>query len=308
MRTYLEHARNAIYAVCRRFGWRAICSFFRRILGCRTAMSQDFQIIQFQIDPEAIKKLLNRQRNQLVGCMHAHNELVVLNRLLMFSLNDVAEGPLHDHAHGVQMWTVMQLLTGKLFETWEMLVARFLGSNPEDPAIAALSDKHKEDLAWLKDYFGDKPRKETALRTIRDKTAFHYDKLNLDEAVGALTEQESMIYVAEHPANACYYLGSVLVFRAVFSAIADKAIDTSSMSESERVSAGSKIALGALNEANLHIHNVLYGLIKLLLEQSIGGSLDDLEQLRIPVAGAPKPAMVALPMFIDIGTRDDEAP
>lgn len=271
-------------------------------------MSQDFQIIQFQIDPEAIKKLLNRQRNQLVGCMHAHNELVVLNRLLMFSLNDVAEGPLHDHAHGVQMWTVMQLLTGKLFETWEMLVARFLGSNPEDPAIAALSDKHKEDLAWLKDYFGDKPRKETALRTIRDKTAFHYDKLNLDEAVGALTEQESMIYVAEHPANACYYLGSVLVFRAVFSAIADKAIDTSSMSESERVSAGSKIALGALNEANLHIHNVLYGLIKLLLEQSIGGSLDDLEQLRIPVAGAPKPAMVALPMFIDIGTRDDEAP
>jgi hypothetical protein len=55
-------------------------------------MSQDFQIIQFQIDPEAIKKLPNRQRNQLVGCMHAHNELVVLNRLLMFSLNDVAEG------------------------------------------------------------------------------------------------------------------------------------------------------------------------------------------------------------------------
>ena len=57
-------------------------------------MSQEFQIIQFQIDPEAIKKLPNRQRNQLVGCMHAHNELVVLNRLLMFSLNDVAEGQL----------------------------------------------------------------------------------------------------------------------------------------------------------------------------------------------------------------------
>jgi hypothetical protein len=269
-------------------------------------MSHDFHIIRFQIDPEAIKKLPNRPRNQLVGCMHAHNELVVLNRLLMFSLNDVAAGELHDHAHGVQMWTVMQLLTGKLFETWNMLAERFLKSNPEDPAIAALSNAHKKDLAWLKDYFGDNRLNETALRTIRDKTGFHYDKLNLDEAVAALTEQESMIYVAEHPANACYYLGSVLVFRAAFAAIAYKAIDTSSMDESEQVAAGVKIAQADLNEANVHIHNVLYGLTEMLLEQTIGGPLDDLEQLRIPVAGAPKPAMVTLPMFIDVGKRDDE--
>ena len=214
----------------------------------------------------------------------------------------------YDHAHGVQMWTIMQLLTGKLFETWEMLVARFLGSNPEDSAVAGLSEKHKEDLAWLKDYFGDKPRKETALRTIRDKTAFHYDKLNLDEAVGALTEQESMIYVAEHPANACYYLGSVLVFRAAFATIADMTIDTSSLNESERVAAGVKIAQADLNEANFRIHNVLYGLVKLLLEQAIGGPLNDLEQLCIPVTGALKPAMVALPTSIDVGKRDDAAP
>jgi hypothetical protein len=45
-------------------------------------MSRDFQIIQLDLDPEAFKRLPNRQRNQLVGCMHAHNELVVLNRLL----------------------------------------------------------------------------------------------------------------------------------------------------------------------------------------------------------------------------------
>src|SRR5580693_8996643 len=44
-------------------------------------MSRDFQIIQLDLDPEAFKRLPNRQRNQLVGCMHAHNELVVLNRL-----------------------------------------------------------------------------------------------------------------------------------------------------------------------------------------------------------------------------------
>jgi hypothetical protein len=35
----------------------------------------------------------------------------------VFSLNDVGEGLLHDQAHGVQMWCVLQVLTGKLYET-----------------------------------------------------------------------------------------------------------------------------------------------------------------------------------------------
>jgi hypothetical protein len=111
-----------------------------------------------------------------------------------------------------------------------------------------------------------------------------------------------MIYVAEHPANACYYLGSSLVFRAAFAAIADKRVDTSSMNESERMAAGVKVALDDLNEANFHIHNVLYGLIKLLLEQSVGGSFDDLDRLDIPVAGAPKPSSIVLPMFVNLGS------
>jgi hypothetical protein len=60
---------------------------------------------------------------------------------------------MHNHAQGLQMWTVMQLLTGKLCETWKMLYVRFLKSNPVDPAIAALNDAHKQDFAWLRNYF-----------------------------------------------------------------------------------------------------------------------------------------------------------
>jgi hypothetical protein len=117
-------------------------------------MSREFHIIQLQLEKGALKRLQNRQRHQLVGCMHAHNELAFLNRLFMFSLNDVGEGELHDHTHGMQMWTVQQLLTGKLFETWNMLAERFLAANPEDPAVARLSDDQKTSLTWLKAYFG----------------------------------------------------------------------------------------------------------------------------------------------------------
>lgn len=46
----------------------------------------------------------------------------------------------------------------------------------------ALSRRIKR-LQWLTDYFGkDKPFKDSALKIIRNKTAFHYDRLNLTEA------------------------------------------------------------------------------------------------------------------------------
>src|SRR5689334_7187790 len=141
-------------------------------------MSKDFQLIQHHITNETMSALSARQRNQFVGCMHAHNELSFLNRLLLFSLNGVGEGDLHDAAHGVQMWCIMQLLTGKLFETWNMVRERFLTARPEDPALAALPQQARESLDWLKNYFGDEKLTDSALRTIRDKAAFHYDKLN----------------------------------------------------------------------------------------------------------------------------------
>ena len=55
-------------------------------------MSKDFEIIQLEIDESSIQGLDNRLRNQLMGCMHAHNELAVLNRVFMFGTNPVGDG------------------------------------------------------------------------------------------------------------------------------------------------------------------------------------------------------------------------
>jgi hypothetical protein len=161
--------------------------------------SQDFQIIQLEIGETALRKLTNRERNQVVGCMHAHNELVILNRLLMFSMNFSEDGELHDSAQSVQMWCLLQILVGKLFETWNMLCERFLRAQPPDPAIASLSDEHKVSLKWLTNYFGVSAPRDNALRTIRDKAAFHYDKLNLAQEVCHLAAHENSICLAQRP-------------------------------------------------------------------------------------------------------------
>jgi hypothetical protein len=276
----------------------------------RATMSRDFQIVQLNINEEALKKADPRIRNQLVGCMYAHNELTVLNRILLFSMNVTGDGELYDSAQSVQMWCLLQVLAAKLVETWTMLNDRFLKAEPKDPALVCLTEQSKASLDWLKDYFGvARPLKDNALKTIRDKTAFHYDKLNLEAAVDNLATGESAVYLAQHPANGLYYLGSALVFRTVFATIADKVSGPAGESHGERTVRGFGTAVEDAKLANFHMHVLLYGLIDPLLEQVLGCPLDTLDQVRINVSDAPDPAKVGLPAFIDIGAppmRDDE--
>ncbi|WP_373413550.1 hypothetical protein [Ensifer aridi] len=263
-------------------------------------MAKNFQLIHLTIDKEHLNKASNRLRNQFVGCMHAHNELTILNRLLVFTMNDTGNGELHDSAQSVQMWFILQLLSAKLFETWVMLTERFLQRNPPD-VVGRLEPAHKASLEWLIHYFGNRqPFKSSALKIIRDKTAFHYDRINITEAAANLAASENGIYLAQHPANSLYYMGSALVFRAAFAMIADKAEGTANGSHEERVHKGTKIALDNASEANSHMHAVLYGLIKLLIDDVLGQPAANEQQVRINVLDAPAPERVSIPAFIDI--------
>jgi hypothetical protein len=170
-----------------------------------TAMAKDFQVIHLTVDEARLKGASNRLRNQFVGCMHAHNELTILNRLLMFTMNDTGDGELHDSAQSTQMWCILQILAAKLFETWAMLTERFLQSNPPD-VVARLQPAQQDSLQWLTDYFGNgQPFKDSALKIIRDKTeAERLGGLEVDDEVkfdGLHDRQISGFLAAEDFAN-----------------------------------------------------------------------------------------------------------
>jgi hypothetical protein len=50
-------------------------------------------------DENWVNSMTRRANAPFVGCMHAHNELTILNRMLMFT-----DGELHNSAQSVQMW------------------------------------------------------------------------------------------------------------------------------------------------------------------------------------------------------------
>jgi hypothetical protein len=58
--------------------------------------------------------------------MHAHNELTVLNRLFMCTIEYPADADeLHISAQTVQLWCLLQVLVGKLFEPGKCFATGF---------------------------------------------------------------------------------------------------------------------------------------------------------------------------------------
>jgi len=49
------------------------------------------------------------------------------------------------------------------------------------------------------------------------------------------------------------------------------------------------------------MHAVLYGLIKLLMDDVLGQTAENDQQIRINVLDAPAPEHVGIPAFIDVG-------
>src|SRR5215472_1395592 len=186
-----------------------------------------------------------------------------------------------------------------------MLRDRFLRCNPVDPTMAALSPEHRNCLAWLERYFASK---DNALATIRDKAAFHYDKLNTKRALADLAAKEDIVYLAQQPINTVYYLGSSLVFRTLFTMISDNEDGVAVGSRRDRTKHGLNIAIRDASQANVNLHRVLYGLIETLLEKAEGKPLHTLKQDRIDIKGAPDPDTVRLPLFLDIPQPTSQPP
>lgn len=257
------------------------------------------RILTFPFDEAALRRLDNRRRNQLFGCMHAHNELTFLNRLLLFVQNATADGELHDHAQSIQMWSTLQILAGKLFEAWVMLAERILRQQPADPIVAVLCADHANSLDWLREYFGERQYKNNAIKIVRDKTAFHYDGLDLGQAINNLAERENVVHLADHPANTLYYLGSAVGFRAIFTLIADRAEPSAGRSFDERLSDGFRIVIEDVKAANWHQHQVLYGFIKAMMEEAFGGEIGAAPEVTT-IVNPPSPEIIGLPPWVDM--------
>jgi hypothetical protein len=123
-----------------------------------------------------------------------------------------------------------------------------------------------------------------------------------------LAPKEDAIYLAEGPVNTLYYVGSSLVFRTLFTRIADTEDGVAVGSRGDRTRQGFNIAIRDASQANVKLTRVLYGLIEILLQEAVGKPLHTLKRNRIEIKGAPDPDTVRLPLFLNMPKPTSQPP
>jgi hypothetical protein len=156
------------------------------------------------ISVEAFNAMPHAERVLAVSVGHAINELNVLRKLVLLSSTlDPSGGKWQRDAQTCQLLVLTRTLTGKLFESWQVVRKTYFDSRLSLVYRDRVNADGTEALQRLGKYFG---RGESTIESIRNKFAFHYSSRHLSNASADATDADELsLYFSESSGNVLYY-------------------------------------------------------------------------------------------------------
>lgn len=174
------------------------------------------QIYDISISKEQFEAIPTDERLFFIQIGHLANELLTLNRLLLFASTTPTTTLLEERAKNSQGLLLIRLCCGKLFEGWQMLQSDYFSPKLSKKYDGLLDAKGKEGLDQIKKYFST----QNLIKDIRDNFAFHYSSDDLRTQGGKSDKTDTLnIYLGEAQGNSYYYFADVLVGRAMMTKV-----------------------------------------------------------------------------------------
>ena len=169
------------------------------------------EIFRVPLSKDQLRAIPVDDRNLLLLVSHAVNQMSVLRRLLIFSLNFESKSEIENTLSAAQSLTILRFLFGALAEAWEMvkrpinqrLIGRDYAGAIEPEGVAAYEK--------LKRHFGE----SNLLHKLRNTVAYHHPEG--DELVAAfedVPDDEDWAWYPSDTINNSFYLASDYVISA----------------------------------------------------------------------------------------------
>jgi hypothetical protein len=220
------------------------------------------------------------------------NQIIMLQKLLIFSCNRKPTDPIDDRLSGLQTEMLLRLMMGAVFEVWLLIEKRFAGRPIGRDYQELLDPEGQKALAGLKKQFGS----SNLLATIRNNFAFHFPNEKEVEDAFAIAfddqnfDEEWNLYFARNKFNSSYMLCDVVFVHALFK----------SLGESDW-SAGQLKIMKEVHAASDNIITFVHAYTAALWKKHIGAEMSAKVQTRIK--NVPDLQAVLLPFFVTV--QDD---
>ncbi len=169
------------------------------------------EVFRIPISKGQLRAIPSDERNLLLLASHAVNQLTVLRKLLIFSLNYESDSKIENTLSAGQSQTILRFLFGALAEAWEMvrrpinqkLIGKDYVGLIEADGMAAYDE--------LKRHFGE----SSLLHKLRNTIAYHHPSAEeLDAAFEDVPEDEDWAWYPSDTINNSFYLASDMVISA----------------------------------------------------------------------------------------------
>lgn len=174
-----------------------------------TEPNSTIEIFRVPLSKDQLRAVPIDDRNLLLLASHAVNQISVLRRLLIFSLNYELKSEIENTLSAAQSQTILRFLFGTLAETWEMIKRptnqRLIGKD------YAIEPEGSAAHAKLKKHFGE----TNLLHKIRNSVAYHHPEgAELAAAFEDVPEDEDWAWYPSSTIDNSYYLASDFVISA----------------------------------------------------------------------------------------------
>lgn len=167
-----------------------------------------FEVWRIPVTKEQLRAIPDDERNLLLLASHAVNQLSVLRKVLIFSLNYKSGSELENILSAAQSQILLRQLFGALAEAWEMVKRPINQKIIGKDYAGAIPEAGQRAYAGLKDHFG----KSNLLHNLRNTIAYHYPKPDeLAAAFADLPDNEDWAWYVSDTINNSFYLASDMV-------------------------------------------------------------------------------------------------
>jgi hypothetical protein len=169
-------------------------------------MQGNLELKRVSLSRKELKAIPEDERDLLVFLGHLGNEICFLQKYLLWSLKSPEESGPRQKVYHARMSFILRITAGKLYEANTTLRRLYYKSKVSERWRGDLPSEVQNALKEVKKYFRPKTN---AIKKIRDKFAFHFDDIDVLEAIQAVDDPFE-IYFAEMNGN-CLYDGPHMV-------------------------------------------------------------------------------------------------
>jgi hypothetical protein len=176
------------------------------------------QVIRIPVSKERLRALSKDERVLLLLLDYVANQIMMMEKLLVFSTNKEPTDPVKHQVTGVQTQMILRLMIGVLNEAWQVITTRF-NQKPLNVEYRPLLDEGgQKALAELKQQFGS----SNLLNRIRTHYAFHHpESEDVEIAFESAINNSGLdgdwnYYFAQHGFNSMFFISDIVIIHGIF--------------------------------------------------------------------------------------------